>query len=196
MSDPDPEFLSLLEPVLGEAGVSASDEQIIQLSRHYVLLRQWNQRVNLTAIRESRKIVERHFGESLFLAVSLPEAKTVVDVGSGAGFPGLPLAVARPEIAVTLVESIGKKAVFLKEAARELGNVRVLRARAEEVDERFDWAVCRAVSPAEVLPALRNLADNVALMVSQGVAAGLCEGWERPIPLPWGDQRVLVMERS
>ncbi len=196
MSEPDPEFLSLLEPVLGEAGFSASDEQIIQLSRHYVLLKQWNQRVNLTAIRESRKIVERHFGESLFLAVNLPEAKTVVDVGSGAGFPGLPLAVARPETTVTLVESITKKAVFLKEAGRELGNVRVLRARAGEVDERFDWAVCRAVSPAEVLPVLRNLADNVALMVSQDIAAGLGEGWERPIPLPWGDQRVLVMGRS
>ncbi len=193
MPEPDSEFLSLLEPILGQVGFSASDQQIIQLSRHYSLLTQWNQRVNLTAIREPRKIVERHFGESLFLAVNLPEAKTVVDVGSGAGFPGLPLAVARPEITVTLVESIAKKAVFLKEATRELGNVRVLRARAEEVEESFDWAVCRAVLPAEVLPVLRNLAENVALMVSQDVAKGLGEGWATPIPLPWGDQRVLVM---
>ena len=196
MAEGDREFLSLLEPVLREVRVSASDQQVIQLSRHYSLLRQWNQRVNLTAIREPRKIVERHFGESLFLAAKLPEAKTVVDVGSGAGFPGLPLAVARPEIALTLVESIAKKAVFLKEAARELGNVRVLRARAEDVEERFDWAVCRAVSPVDVLPVLRNLAENVALMVSEEAALGLGEGWEPPISLPWGDQRVLVMGPS
>ena len=195
MPEPERGFLSLLEPVLREVGFSPREQQVIQLSRHYSILTQWNQRVNLTAIRKAEEIVERHFGESLFLAAKLPEAKTLVDVGSGAGFPGLPLAVARPEITVTLVESIAKKAVFLKEVAREMGNVRVMHARAEELHDHYEWAVCRAVSPDQVLPVLRNLADNVALLVSQGIASGLDEGWEPPIRLPWGDQRVLVMGR-
>ena len=194
MHEPDRQFISLLEPVLDRIGLSPTDDQILQLSRHYTLLTQWNQRVNLTSIREPRAIVERHFGESLFLAVHLPETQTVVDVGSGAGFPGLPLAVTRPELTVTLVESIGKKAVFLKEASRELENVRVEQGRAEELDAHYDWAVCRAVSVAEVLPVLADLADTIALMASQSIAAGLGKGWGSPIPLPWGDERVLVMK--
>ena len=196
MPEPDPQFVSLLEPVLDRIGLSPTDDQILQLSRHYALLTQWNQRVNLTSIREPRAIVERHFGESLFLAVHFPKAKTVVDVGSGAGFPGLPLAVARPELTVTLVESIGKKAVFLKEASRELENVRVEQGRAENLEAGYDWAVCRAVSVAEVLPVLADLADSIALMVSQSIAARLGKDWGSPIPLPWGDERVLVMKYS
>ena len=194
MPEPDPQFISLLEPVLDRIGLSPTNDQILRLSQHYTILTQWNQRVNLTSIREPRAIVERHFGESLFLAVHLPKAKTVVDVGSGAGFPGLPLAVARPELTVTLVESIEKKAVFLKEASRELENVRVEQGRAENLAARYDWAVCRAVSVAEVLPVLAGLADSIALMASQSIAARLGKGWGSPIPLPWSDERVLVMK--
>ena len=193
MPDPDSQFASLLGPVLEKIGLSLRDRQIVQLARHYSLLTQWNQRVNLTSIHDPRKIVERHFGESLFLAACLPRAGKVVDVGSGAGFPGLPLAVARPELTVTLVESIAKKAVFLKEASRQIENAQVRHARAEDIDGPFDWAVGRAVSVAKTLPVLGNLGDHVALMVSQGMAANLGNGWESPIPLPWGDARILVM---
>ena len=193
MSDSKRKFLSLLEPVVQQTKLSLKRQQVEQLFRHYSLLTQWNQKFNLTAIRDSKKIVMRHFGESLFLAAKLPEAKTLVDIGSGAGFPGLPFAIVRPSTTVTLVESIRKKTVFLREVAREIGNVRILNARAEEVNESFEWAVCRAVSLPEILPAMRNLAANIALMASRTTALDLNGQWKSPIPIPWGDQRMLLM---
>src|ERR1700688_350933 len=92
-----------------------------QLSTYLDLLLKWNARTNLTAIRDPEEIVRRHFGESLFAARHLdPDATTLLDFGSGAGFPGLPIALLRPEITVTLAESQNKKATFLREAVRTL----------------------------------------------------------------------------
>ncbi len=93
-----------------------------QLARYLELLVRWNGRTNLTAIREPSEMVLRHFGESLVCAQALPRSVTsLLDYGSGAGFPGLVCSLARPEIAVTLAESQGKKAAFLQEACRVLG---------------------------------------------------------------------------
>src|SRR5262245_54597910 len=103
---------------------------------------QWNQKINLTRITEVDEVVERHYRESLYLASQLPAGELrIADVGSGAGFPGIPIGIARPECDVTLIESVRKKAVFLKEATRGLGNFRVLASRAEDINEQFDWVV-------------------------------------------------------
>src|SRR5271167_4951120 len=107
----------LLAPYLDGAG---SETLYEQLSAYLDLLLKWNARTNLTAIRDPEEIVRRHFGESLFTAVHLPAAQTLLDFGSGAGFPGLPIALLRPEIKVTLAESQNKKSTFLREAVRTL----------------------------------------------------------------------------
>src|SRR5580704_13757232 len=92
-----------------------------KLSAYLELLLKWNARTNLTAIRDPEEIVRRHFGESLFAGLHLAsEANTLLDFGSGAGFPGLPIAILRPDIAVTLAESQNKKSTFLREAVRTL----------------------------------------------------------------------------
>ena len=121
-----------------------------QLLAYLDLLLKWNAKTNLTAIREPEPIVRRHFGESLALAELVDELagiETAADLGSGAGFPGLPLAIFCPEIKVTLIESQNKKATFLKEVVRtlDLANVSVLNQRAEEVALKFDLITMRAV---------------------------------------------------
>jgi 16S rRNA (guanine527-N7)-methyltransferase len=120
-----------------------------QLSLYLDLLLKWNARTNLTAIRDPEEIVRRHFGESLFAARHLdPAITTLLDLGSGAGFPGLPIALLRPEITVTLAESQNKKATFLREAARTLGlSVEIWAARAETMPEarQFHTVTLRAV---------------------------------------------------
>ncbi len=125
-----------------------SEALLTQLSTYLDLLMKWNQRTNLSSIRDPREIVSRHFGESLFAVRHLPSAETLLDVGSGAGFPGLPIALARPQLQVTLAESQNKKAAFLREVVRTLGvAVEVWGGRVEDlpVERRFDLVTLRAV---------------------------------------------------
>src|SRR6266404_3596684 len=125
---------------------SLSEDQLAQLERHYKLLVHWNQTINLTRIRKLEEVVRFHYCESLFLARALPLGPLrIVDVGSGGGFPGIPVAIFRPDCTVDLVESHQRKAVFLQEAARELPNVRVIAKRAEACEGRYDWMLARAV---------------------------------------------------
>jgi 16S rRNA (guanine527-N7)-methyltransferase len=113
----EPQIAALLTPYLPETPASL----LPQLSLYLDLLLKWNARTNLTAIRDPEEIVRRHFGESLFAARHLhPKTATLLDFGSGAGFPGLPIALYRSDIAVTLAESQNKKATFLREAIRTL----------------------------------------------------------------------------
>ncbi len=120
----------------------------------------WNEQFNLTAIRTPEEIKVKHFFDSLTLLPFIPKGvKTLVDVGSGAGFPGIPLAIVRPDLLVTLVESVGKKTTFLEHIVTTLGlkNVEVIYARAEEVAthpdyfESFDVGVARAVAKLDKL---------------------------------------------
>lgn len=132
-----------------------------QLSAYLDLLVKWNARTNLSAIREPEEMVRRHFGESLFAARHLPAgAKTLLDVGSGAGFPGLPIALAHPGLTVTLAESQNKKASFLREVVRTLGiPVEVWADRVEHLasERRFDVVTLRAVDhPAFALELARE----------------------------------------
>jgi len=168
----------LFQRVSGFCHLSAS--QLELLEQHYELMLHWNKTINMTRIEGVEESVDRHYAESLFLGSRLPAGRLrVADVGSGAGFPGIPIAVLRPELSVSLIESHRRKAVFLKEATRCLSNVKVISNRAEDVGERFDWIVSRAVSwrDLEGLP----LASRLGLI-----------GTDAPgtlIRLPWADDR-------
>jgi 16S rRNA (guanine527-N7)-methyltransferase len=172
--------------------VELSDAQIAALEGHYELLLRWNKTVNLTTITSLEEAVERHYCESLFLGSHLPAGSLrVVDVGSGAGFPGFPVAVLRPDCEVTLVESHQRKAVFLREASRKFGNVRVVGKRAEDVEEKFDYMISRAVSYEDLRVSLKKLAPCVDLLTGAEVPPDLGMEWHEPIALPWGNARFL-----
>lgn len=173
------DFKSLLALEFSPYGVLTS-QQLTLLEEHYRLLLRWNQKINLTRITSLQDAVRYHYCESLYLATRLPEGPLrIVDIGSGAGFPGIPLAIYRPECAVDLVESHQRKAVFLREAARKLTKVRVLAQRAEAVTDSYDWTISRAVRPENVLKL--NLAPHVAVLGVEGDS------------LPWGEKRALFM---
>jgi 16S rRNA (guanine527-N7)-methyltransferase len=147
----------------------------------------WNERLNLTRISSLAESVQFHYCESLFLGRFLPPGShRIVDIGSGGGFPGIPVAIFRAECEVTLVESHQRKSVFLREVSRHLPNIRVLAKRAEDVEENFDWVISRAVAPSEILQL--NLARRFALLVGGEDAAKLIGESE---PVPWGRNRVL-----
>jgi 16S rRNA (guanine(527)-N(7))-methyltransferase RsmG len=168
-----------------------SNLQLDQLERHHQLMESWNRRLNLTRIRDLADVVRFHYCESLFLSTALPEGcLRVCDLGSGAGFPGIPLAVFRPDVQVALIESDQRKAVFLREATRDLRNIQVLAARYQASRLEFDWIVSRAVAVDEVLAS--GSAPNFALLLS---AASAPSGTE-VIKLPWGRDRVLAVSRG
>lgn len=181
----------LLERLHGIAALTP--EQIGALEIHYELLKRWNQTLNLTRVEALEEAVERHYCESLFLAAHLPPgALNIADIGSGGGFPGFPVAVLRPDCSVTLIESHQRKAVFLKESARALTNVRVVAKRAEEVDERFDRAISRAVSYGDLIRPLKKLAGAADLLTgAEEPPAKIGFQWGAQIVLPWGDHRFL-----
>jgi 16S rRNA (guanine527-N7)-methyltransferase len=142
-------------------GISISHEQNTKLSKYADLLVEWNQKINLTAIRGIEEIRIKHFLDALscVLAFGDTPASSLIDLGTGAGFPGLPLKILYPEIRLTLVESVAKKTQFLSHIVQELdlNQVQVVNARAEIVGqqapyrEQYDWAVARAVANLPVL---------------------------------------------
>ncbi len=140
--------------------LTLTPEQLAGFDTYAALLREWNERFNLTAITDPEGIQVKHFLDSLSVLTALPAGPLrVIDVGTGAGFPGLPLKIMRPELDVTLVEATGKKITFLEAVVGELGlrGVSVVKARAEEIGqdpahrERYDWALARAVAELPVL---------------------------------------------
>jgi 16S rRNA (guanine(527)-N(7))-methyltransferase RsmG len=144
-------------------GIELNDKQIEQFSTLANFLLETNKSINLTAIRDLEGVYMKHFLDSLTLLKAIPEnAKNLVDIGSGAGFPGLPIAIARPDIQVTMVESIGKKVYFIERCIEllNLPNANVINERAEKLsqtkkyNEKFDIATARAVT---ALPELINL---------------------------------------
>lgn len=169
------------------------------------LLLRWNARVNLTAIRDEEGILARHFVESIACARALPGGiGSLLDFGSGAGFPGVPIALCRPEIVVTLAESQGKKSAFLQEAVRVAGiSARVYSGRAETLGATFDCVILRAVDrmeqavksaaglvrPGGWLAPMTTAADLERLQA----AAGTEFTWHEPLGLPGGESRILVL---
>ena len=196
-----------LNALLAEAGQPPLDSALSQRFENYLsLILRWNARVNLTAVRDEDAILSRHFVESIVCARALPAGiVTLLDFGSGAGFPGIPIALCRPEIAVTLAESQGKKAAFLQEAVRVLEiAASVHSVRAETLGgTAFDCVILRAVDKMHqaVRAAAKLLLPGgwLALMTTESELEGL-EGaagpdfsWHCAVRLPRSDDRVLAL---
>jgi 16S rRNA (guanine527-N7)-methyltransferase len=151
--------LQLFEQTAAAWGLALSAAQLEQFRLYAAELASWNARVNLTAVDDAQGILTRHFLDSLACARVWGEPQSLVDIGSGAGFPGLPLKILRPELELTLVESIGKKTAFLQHLVGLLGleGVTIRTERAEALGqeagqrERYDVAAARAVAPLAVL---------------------------------------------
>jgi 16S rRNA (guanine527-N7)-methyltransferase len=200
-----------VQRALAEFRVTADKQQTLQIQQYMGLLLRWNEKMNLTAIRDPLDILYRHFCESMFGAVvTRLETCRLADVGSGAGFPGIPMKIIRPEMDLFLIESSAKKATFLAEVIRELGlqGVRVLVSRYEELSEDvapLDVVCTRAVG--EFPPLLEWAASptvgakKVALWIGGQDAESVRRlngwTWEEPMPIPHSLRRfILVGERS
>lgn len=216
---------ALLAPYLGDDRLSAT--QLAQLAAYLDLLLRWNARTNLTAVREPENIVSRHFGESLFAARKLlpttddQRPTSCADLGSGAGFPGLPLKIWAPAIHLTLIESQNKKATFLREVIRALPlkDADVFAGRAEDllggeqqianhkspITNGFDLVTLRAVERFEsaLETATRLLAPGGRLALLIGAAqADLARNharqlqWSEPLAIPLSSARILLVGQN
>jgi 16S rRNA (guanine527-N7)-methyltransferase len=211
-------FLS--DPSKKEAALSSV--QLEQISTYIDILLRWNARINLSAIRDSEEIVTRHFGESLFVARHLfPDASSrgsefraapgeqmsairAADLGSGAGFPGLPIKLWASNLSMTLIESNHKKAAFLREVVRllRLTHVNIENARAEETSGMYDIITLRAVERLEdILPVAAGLisrSGRLALLTSRRDLESIHSllphlAWQAAVPLPNSQSRVLAI---
>lgn len=210
MSVTETNLRPLLEQAAAELALNLSGHQVELLAKHFSLLLKWNEKINLTSIRKPEQIAIRHFEESLYLAKLLPPpAGLLVDVGSGAGFPGLPLKIVWPEVETVLLEPNHKKATFLKEVIRscDLRGVEVRTERLEDAARR-DLAgraalvTLRAVAPtAEVLTGLSRLlapGGQAAFFVGERAAAQLAHpefDWQPPQAIPHSERRVILIGR-
>jgi 16S rRNA (guanine527-N7)-methyltransferase len=187
--------------------IQLDEMRLAAISKYIDLLLKWNARINLTAIRVPEEIVQRHFGESFFAASHLlgeKSAKTAIDLGSGAGFPGVPFALLGPEVEITLIESSQKKSTFLKELIYLLGlkNVKVFSGRAESYSQTGDLVMLRAVERfEEVLPLALSLVSSsgrLALLIGTSqidLAKSMLADvqWQVPLVIPSGHSRILLV---
>jgi 16S rRNA (guanine527-N7)-methyltransferase len=196
----------LLAPYLGDSRLSNTQQHSISL--YLEMLLRWNLKINLTAVRDPEEIVARHFGESLFLARQLfpygDSNLSAIDIGSGAGFPGLPLKLWVPSLVLTLVESNHRKATFLREVIRalDLKQACVLAERAEVVSAKADVVIFRAVEHFDrILTVALTVArpgGRIAILIGRsqvGEARSLLPGatWGEPIPVPNSRSRVVLV---
>jgi 16S rRNA (guanine527-N7)-methyltransferase len=188
-----------------------SPQQMEQVEEYTRLLLKWNARINLTRVGDEKKIYQEHFGESFYLSKFLPPScRSVVDVGSGAGFPGLALKILRTPLAVTLVESSGRKGVFLQEVIHALGlatGTRVVAGRFEQFlfgrEETFDAATVRGVRLQPHLLAcfhtILRTAGRLVVTTSRARAEGLRASqadrwvWREVEQIPLASSRVVLV---
>jgi len=198
----------LLVPFL--IGDALSSSQIESLQTYLDLLLNWNSKINLTSVRNPEEIVVRHFGESVFAARELfpdPVVASVIDVGSGAGFPGIPIKIWNESARLTLVESNGKKATFLREVARALNlrQVAVESKRAESLTSTANVVTLRAVESFERI--LRSASElllpnaRLALLIGEAqvkAAKSILPDleWRDPVTLPLSDNRMFLVGNS
>ncbi len=154
-------YAILLREHAAAYGIKLTDEMLSQFDIYADMLVERNRVMNLTAITDPQEILVKHFFDSLLLldAVEVPESRTLIDIGTGAGFPGLPVKIARPDCRLTLLDSLQKRVTFLEDvtAAMKLADVECIHARAEDggrnpkLREQFDFATARAVARLPVL---------------------------------------------
>ncbi len=194
-----------IAPLLSQLGLPISPELADQLSAYLALLLKWNARTNLTAIREPREIVARHFADSLFCAGHISQsAATLLDFGSGGGFPGIPIALAHPRLRVTLAESQNRKAAFLHEAVRSLNlNAEVWPHRVESMPsgQLYDAVTLRAVDQMEsackaaalrVAPSGQMLVFTTDRLQDSVTKATPAIHWQESLHIPHSDHGLLL----
>ena len=197
----------IIRRALREFQITLSDSQVNCIQQYTRILQHWNEKLNLTAIKDPLEILHRHFCESMYAAVAVPiNSGRLADIGSGPGFPGLPLKILRPELQLVLVESNIKKGTFLAEVIRELGllNARVLISRYEELGEELapldfvcsravgefgpflDWAASDRVSAGRVILWIGGRDLDQARKSAQW-------DWQEPLPVPQSLRRYLLV---
>jgi 16S rRNA (guanine527-N7)-methyltransferase len=206
-SIPAPPSSQTIERAFSEFQLKVNDKQVFQIQQFIKLLLTWNEKINLTAIRDPLEILYRHFCESMYAAVAVPvENGRLADVGSGGGFPGIPLKILLPDLHVFLIESNVKKATFLAEVVRELGltDARVLVSRYEELGEEvapLDFVCSRALGE---FPSFMEWAGSDRIAAKQAI---LWIGerdlkdiqrirdweWREPIQVPQSLRRLLLV---
>ncbi|HUC53613.1 MAG TPA: 16S rRNA (guanine(527)-N(7))-methyltransferase RsmG [Candidatus Cybelea sp.] len=204
---PAPPSAAVIRRALEEFSLPSYDDQILQIQQYMKILLAWNDKVNLTAIRDPLEILYRHFCECMYAARNLHlENGRLADVGSGGGFPGLALKIISPGLRVFLVESNIKKVTFLAEVIRELGlrDAQVLARRYEELGEEvapLDYICSRALGE---FPAFLDWARSEQIAAKQVIlwigARDLPEiqkigtwEWREPIPVPHSLRRLLLV---
>ncbi len=151
------EFNQTLEQGVSALSIKLNQNQLDQFYTMMNLLLSWNEKINLTAITDPEEIIVKHFVDSLTISSYLKQGATVIDVGTGAGFPGIPLKIARPDLTITLLDSLGKRVKFLEEVIHNLKliQIKAIHARAEDYAqqnrEQYDVATSRAVAKLSVL---------------------------------------------
>lgn len=153
---------TLLDKKLKEINVNIDEEKILKFITYKNLLKEWNEKINLTAIIEDEEIIVKHFVDSLTILKYLDNNSSIIDVGTGAGFPGIPVKIANETLNVTLLDSLNKRINFLNEIIKEnnLKNINCIHGRAEDVShetnmrEKFDYATARAVANLSTLSEL------------------------------------------
>ena len=198
---------SYIREVIGIYGFSPNEHQCEAIRKYISLVLRWNQRISLTRVTDPDEILRFHFGESLFAINQVPiRGGRLADVGSGGGFPGLPLKIALLELELVLIESNVKKAVFLSEVCRELGlnNVEVFRGRMESIpaeDKPYDFITARALGshPDLLKWASRHLVPRgkIVLWLGDTEASNLAEvdswEWRKPVHIPGSERRFLLI---
>jgi len=182
-----------------------TEAQFVQLVKHYELLCKWNKRFNLTRITKPGDAATLNYAESLYGAKFIAQAKTMLDIGSGAGFPAIPIAVAFPELAVSALEANQKKSHFLTETIFDLPlvNLKVITSRAENVDlSEYDLLTCRALDHAEaILPSILNRLNKdqrlmlycVEAMVDKLVGQSSGSFKVETNPIPESESRIIAI---
>ena len=148
-----------LKEISEEINIDLNEEQLEQFKKYMYLLLEWNEKINLTAITEEDEIILKHFVDSMTVLKYIENGDSIVDVGTGAGFPGIPVSIAKDNVKVTLVDSLNKRINFLEEVISgiNLKNIKAIHSRAEdfgqnkEYRERYDISVSRAVANLSVL---------------------------------------------
>ena len=171
----------LLKENLGKFELEYRDDIADRLDKYAELLVEWNEKINLTAITEPDDIVIKHFVDSLLLlkAVEIPEKSKLIDVGTGAGFPSLPVCVTRGDINLTLLDSLNKRIVFLEEVSKSIGvKAHCVHSRAEEAGAKKDYREKYDVATARAVAHLRELSEYCLPFVKVGGVFAALKGFE------------------